>query len=47
METDDVIQAQLTEALMAAQHYKARYEHAALLSRLDLIVGTEVLRQIE
>jgi outer membrane protein TolC len=47
VETDDVIQAQLTEALMAAQHYKARYEHAALLSRLDLIVGTEVLRQIE
>nr|WP_321398772.1 TolC family protein [uncultured Desulfobacter sp.] len=47
VETDDVIQAQLTEALMAAQHYKARYEHAALLSRLDLIVGTEVLKQIQ
>nr|WP_319393556.1 TolC family protein [uncultured Desulfobacter sp.] len=47
VETDDVIQAQLTEALMAAQHYKARYEHAALLSRLDLIVGTEVLTQME
>nr|WP_319491970.1 TolC family protein [uncultured Desulfobacter sp.] len=47
VETDDVIQAQLTEALMAAQHYKARYEHTALLSRLDLIVGTEVLKQME
>ncbi|WP_320045271.1 TolC family protein [uncultured Desulfobacter sp.] len=47
VETDDVIQAQLTEALMAAQHYKARYEHVALLSRLDLIVGAEVLKQME
>ncbi|MCG8551466.1 MAG: TolC family protein [Desulfobacterales bacterium] len=47
VETDDVIQAQLTEALMAAQHYKARYEHVALRSRLDLVVGTEVLKQME
>nr|WP_320192147.1 TolC family protein [uncultured Desulfobacter sp.] len=47
VETDDVIQAQLTEALMAAQHYKARYEHVALLSRLDLIVGAEVLKQMQ
>jgi outer membrane protein TolC len=47
VETDDVIQAQLMEAMMAAQHYKARYEHVALLSRLELIVGTEVLKQIQ
>lgn len=47
VETDDVIQAQLMEAMMAAQHYKARYEHAALRSRLDMTVGTEVLRQIQ
>ena len=47
VETDDVIQAQLMEAMMAAQHYKARYEHVALLSRLDLTVGTEVLKQIQ
>lgn len=46
VETDDVIQAQLMEAMMAAQHYKARYEHVALRSRLDLTVGTEVLKQI-
>ncbi|WP_319575718.1 TolC family protein [uncultured Desulfobacter sp.] len=47
VETDDVIQAQLMEAMMAAQHYKAKYEHVALLSRLDLTVGTEVLKQIQ
>lgn len=47
VETDDVIQAQLTEALMAAQHFKARYEHVALLSRLDLIVGSELVKWME
>jgi outer membrane protein TolC len=43
VETEKVIQAQLMEALMSAQHYKARYDHLALQSRLDLIVGGEVL----
>ncbi len=47
VETDDVVQAQLMEALMTAQHYKARYDHVALLSRLDLVVGTEVVKRIE
>ncbi len=47
VETDDVVQVQLMEAMMAAQHYKARYEHAALRSRLDLVVGTEVLKHIQ
>lgn len=47
VETEKVIRAQLMEALMSAQHYKARYDHIALQSRLGLIVGTEVLKQIQ
>jgi outer membrane protein TolC len=47
VETEKVIRAQLMEALMSAQHYKARYDHIALQSRLELIVGTEVLKQIQ
>ena len=47
VETEKVIRAQLTEALMQAQHYKARYDHVALQSQINLLVGTEVARQIE
>jgi len=42
VETEKVIRAQLMEALMSAQHYKARYDHIAILSQLNVIVGTEV-----
>jgi hypothetical protein len=37
-----VIRAQLTEALMSAQHFKARYDYATLLSELSLTVGKEI-----
>ena len=47
VETEKVIRAQLMEALMSAQHYKARYDHIALQSQLNLIVGTEVLKKLE
>jgi outer membrane protein len=47
VETADVIKAQLMEALMSAQHFKACYEHVALQSQLNLVVGTEVLKKIE
>ena len=47
VETEKVIRAQLMEALMEAQHYKARYDHIALQSRLNLLVGTEVLKRFE
>ena len=47
VETEKVIRAQLMEALMAAQHYKVRYDHIALQSQLNLLVGTEVLRRVE
>ncbi|MBI5385418.1 MAG: TolC family protein [Verrucomicrobia bacterium] len=47
VETEKVIRAQLMEALMSAQHYKARYDHIALQSQLNLLVGTEVLKKIE
>lgn len=47
VETEKVIRAQLMEALMSAQHYKARYDHVALQSQINLIVGTEVLKKLE
>ncbi len=42
VETEKVIRAQLMEALMSAQHFKARYDYAALLSQLSLVVGKEI-----
>jgi outer membrane protein len=46
VETEKVIRAQLMEALMSAQHYKVRYDHIALQSQLNLLVGTEVLKKL-
>ena len=45
VETEDVIKAQLMEALMSAQHYKVVYDHVELLSKLNLVVGTKVSHQ--
>jgi outer membrane protein TolC len=42
VETEKVIRAQLMEALMTAQNYKARYDYICALSQLSVIVGTEV-----
>jgi len=47
VETEKVIRAQLMEALMQAQHYKARYDHLALQSQLNLLVGTEVMKRLQ
>ena len=47
VETEKVIRAQLMEALMCAQHYKARFDHIALQSQLNLLVGSEVLKKLE
>lgn len=47
VETDDVIQAQLVEALMTARHLKARYDHIALKSQLQLVVGSELFKSIQ
>jgi outer membrane protein len=47
VETEKVIRAQLIEALMSAQHYKTRYDHIALQSQLELVVGTKILKQME
>ncbi len=47
VETEDVIRAQLMEALMSAQHYKTRYDHIALQSQMNLLVGTEILKKLE
>jgi outer membrane protein TolC len=45
-DTEDVVQAQLMEALMTARHLKTLHDHAALQARIDRIVGTEVLREL-
>jgi outer membrane protein TolC len=42
VETEKVIRAQLVEALMSAQHFKARYDYAAIMSQLSLAVGKEL-----
>ncbi|HEY9172916.1 MAG TPA: TolC family protein [Verrucomicrobiae bacterium] len=47
VETEKVIRAQLMEALMSAQHYRVRFDHVALQSQLNLLVGTEVLKRLE
>lgn len=46
VETEKVIRAQLVEALMSAQHYMARYQYTTLLSRLGLVVGTEIQQKL-
>ncbi len=43
VETEDVIRAQIMEAIMSIRHYKALFNHIAQQSQLDLIVGTHVL----
>ena len=40
--TEKVIRAQLQEALVTAAHDKAVYDHMALQSRIDLVVGKSV-----
>ncbi len=46
VDTDKVIRSQLMEALMSAQHFKARFDYVELLSRLNLVVGTEVQKSL-
>jgi outer membrane protein TolC len=40
--TERVIRVQLQEALVSAGYYKAVYEHRALQSNIDLVVGKEI-----
>jgi outer membrane protein TolC len=47
VDTEKGHRAQLVEALMTAQHYRTRCEHAALQSQLSLVVGTQIPRQLE
>lgn len=46
VDTEKVIRAQIVEALMTAQYDKACYDCAALKSRIDMIVGAEVMKQL-
>lgn len=47
VETEKVIRAQMMEALMSAQHFRVRFEHVALQSRIDLLVGSEVSKKAD
>jgi outer membrane protein TolC len=42
VETEKVIRAQLFEALLTAQYYKARYDLVAIESQVSLLVGKEI-----
>jgi outer membrane protein len=42
VEVEDLIQAQITEALMKIQYYKYLYDHIELQAHLDFIIGTEI-----
>jgi len=42
VETQDVIEAQLMEALLSGQYQKVLYDHIAGQARLDFVVGTEI-----
>ena len=42
VETEKVIRAQLFEALMTAQYFKARYDLVAIGSQISLTVGKEI-----
>ncbi len=44
VETKDVIEAQLMESFMKAQHQKTLYDHLEQQAHLDLVVGREVQR---
>lgn len=44
VETKDVIESQLVESFMKAQHQKALYDHIETQARLDFVVGKEVNR---
>jgi len=44
--TEKVIRTQLQEALVTAAHDKAIYDHMALQSRIDLVVGKSVQAEL-
>jgi outer membrane protein len=46
IETEKVIRAQLFEAMMTAQHLKARYDHLAIESQVSVVVGKEVVSRL-
>jgi outer membrane protein len=46
VETKDVIEAQLIESLMKAQHQKALFDHVEAQSHLDFVVGQEIVKAL-
>ncbi len=47
LETQDLISAQLMESFVAALYVKSLYDHADAQAHLDLVVGTEVQKQLK
>ena len=46
VETKDMIEAQLIESIMKAQHQKALFDHVEAQVHLDFVVGQEIVRLI-
>ena len=46
VETADLIKSQLVEAFMSAQYYKVCFDHAALRSKLQRVVGGEIEQRL-
>ncbi|BCS95993.1 hypothetical protein DSLASN_16250 [Desulfoluna limicola] len=46
VETDDVIEAQLMESFMSAQHHRARFNVAEAQFHLDFLVGNEIEKML-
>ena len=44
--TEKVIRAQMQNALVSSAYYKAVYDHRALQSQIDLLVGHQVQEEI-
>lgn len=46
VETKDVIESQLIESFIKAQHLKSLYDHVEAQARLDFVVGQEVTKRL-
>jgi outer membrane protein len=42
VEVEDVVEAQITESLMIAQHETVRYEHLRAKAELEFVIGAEL-----
>jgi outer membrane protein TolC len=47
VETKDVLEAQLMESFLQAQHYKVLYDHVEAKAHLSLVIGKEINKLLE